>query len=120
MLQEHNKFRLMDENKLNEFYAEVNWSKDPSVTECKLVKFIFPNGDEALVKREQLNEILFIIGREEDQRKMIPQTLTEQKYVKTVMGIKAHKNIRKGETINVRVDIPLPATKQEIIGVKHV
>lgn len=117
MISGYEKFRLVDQNKSHEFYAEVNWNeKDPKSNQCQLVKFTFPNGDEAYVKREQLNQILFMIGKEEDQQKMIPQKIIQQRYLRTTLGITAQKDIRKGEKINIPVEIPLPSIEQEIIG----
>ena len=56
------------------------------------------------------------MGTEEQQRKMIPQKISEARYLRTTLGIKATKDIRKGEMINVPVELKLPSIEQEIIG----
>lgn len=117
MLREYEKFRMIDENKQNEFFIEVNWNpKDPKSNDCKLVKFTFPNGDTTVIKREHLISMIFTFGTEDQQRNMIPQRITEQTFYKTVLGIKATKDIAKGEMINVPVQIPLPAREHDVIG----
>lgn len=119
MISHYEKFRLLDENKANEFYAEVNWdSEDKKSNESKLVRFTFPDGKQAIVKRELLNAFLFAIGSEEDQRKMIPQTFETVHQYTTVLGIKASKPIEKGEMINFPVNLSIPCSvlKQDVIG----
>jgi len=116
MLTTYEKFRLVDEGKNNEFYAEVNWNpKDPKSNDCKLIKFTFPNGETCTVRRDVLVSVLFVMGTEEQQRKMIPQKITEVRYWETVLGIKANKDIKKGENINVPVKLKLPPIEKEII-----
>lgn len=119
MIENYEKFRLLDENKANEFYAEVNWDvKDKKSNKCQLVKFIFPDGKTCVVKKELLNTMLFAIGTAEEQRNMIPQTLETVHEYKTVLGIKATKNIEKGEMINFPISLSIPCNllKQDIIG----
>lgn len=119
MIENYEKFRILDENKTNEFYAEVNWdSEDKKSNNCKLIRFTFPDGKTSVVKTSLLNELLFTIGDPEAQRKLIPQTIeTVHKYT-TVLGIKATKNIEKGEMINfpVSLSVPCATLKTQVIG----
>ncbi len=117
MITNHEKFRLIDENKNGEFFIEVNWNeKDATINECKLLKFVFPDGKCIFVKREHLNAILFAIGKEEDQRKMIPLKLSHVKWYETTVSIKAKKDIHKGENITFPIKITLPSVEQEAIS----
>lgn len=117
MISHHEKFELPDQNKAHNFHLEVNWNtNDPITNECKVVKFTFPDGKQAFVRREHLHSILFAIGRLEDQGKLIPQKQETIRNIETVLGIKASKHIEKGEMINVRVKIPIPLSQQETIG----
>ena len=117
MLKTYEKFRLIDENKQNEFYIEVNRNpKDDKSNDCKLITFIHPNGSETTVKREHLISILFAFGTEDQQKKMIPQKISQVRFLKTVLGIKATKDIKKGEMINIPVDLKLPSIEEEVIG----
>jgi hypothetical protein len=113
MIDEHQKFRFVDENKNNEFFLEVNWTKD--VTPCKVVKFIFPNGEESLVKREHLMGVLFVMGNPSEQKKMIPQTIQKVRWYETVVGVKAKADIKKGEVINFPIKLSLPSLEEEVL-----
>ena len=59
--------------------------------------------------------ILFAIGNEAEQRKMIPQKLTRVKWYETVVSVKATKDIRKGENITFPIKITLPSVEEEVI-----
>lgn len=116
MIQSHEKFRLLDEQKENTFFAEVNWSNDDKVKDCKLIKFTFPDGKISVIKRDQLHSILFAISKEEQQRELVPQVQTDVEWYETVVGVKATKNIAKGEMMNFPIKISLPARQREVIG----
>ena len=117
MLKTHEKFRFVDENKDNEFYAEVNWNpKDKDSNECKLIKFTFPDGKISVIRRDVLNSVLFAIGTEEDQRKMIPQKLTEVRWYESVLSVRAKKDIQKGELVTFPIKLSIPPIEQEVIS----
>lgn len=117
MIETYEKFRIEDQDKKNDFFIEVNWSDDKDVKECRILKITFPNGEKAFIKRENLNAMLFAIGRKEDQRKMIPQKIETVHHYKTVLGIKATKDIHKGENINFPVEMTVPCSfTKEMIG----
>lgn len=106
--------RIPDVSKKNDFEVEVNWNpKDKKTNECKYLRFIFPNGQIALVKREAFQAFLFAVGTEEDQRKLIPTTTNHVRWYETVLGITAKKDIRKGEKIVVPVKLTLPAFEDQ-------
>ena len=117
MIKAYEKFRLIDQNKKNEVFLEVNWDpKDEQSNECKLIKMTFPNGDVSLIKKEHLNAMLFALGNREEQMMMIPQKLTKTKWYETVVSVKATKDIQKGEEITFPIKLSLPATEEEIIS----
>lgn len=117
MLKSHEKFRMIDENKQNEFFIEVNRNpKDKTSNDCQLIIFVHPDGTETTIKREHVMSMVFAMGTEEQQRNLIPQRITETRFYKTVLGIKATKDIAKGEMINVPVQIPLPPVQREVVG----
>ena len=68
------------------------------------------------MSRDILNQMLFAIGSEEEQSKMIPQKIKRVKHYETRLHIKAGKDISKGENIVVPVSITLPAIEQEVIA----
>ena len=116
MLSDYQKFRLFDENKQNEFYAEVNWDKNNKVSNnSQLIKFIFPGGKSAVVKKEYLLGMLFAIGTAEEQRKMIPQTITKVRKFKTLLKIKATKDIYKGEEMVFPYEYEVPMSQEQVI-----
>lgn len=117
MIKSHEKFRILDENKLNNFTAEVNWNeKDEKTNNCKMLRIIFPDGKECIMKKEQFTALLFAIGNEEEQRKMIPQKITRVRWYETVLSIKATKDIRKGESITFPIKLTMPSEEEQIIG----
>jgi len=115
MIDTYEKFRMLDENKKNDFYIEVNYDYDKD-NQSNILKVTFPNGDICYLKRNLLNELLFALGNPEEQKKMIPQTLTRVKWYETVVSVKAKKDIQKGENITFPIKISLPTEKQEVIG----
>lgn len=117
MIKDHEKFRFVDENKNNEFYAEVNWNpKDKKSNECKLVKFTFPDGTTSTIRRDVLNSVLFVMGTPEQQQKMVPHTESQVRWYETVLSVRSKVDIPKGELITFPVKLSLPAINNERIG----
>ena len=120
MLKEYEKFHLIDVNEAStNIFLEVNWnSKDELTNDCKVLRLTLPDGKQYFISRKILLEILFAIGKPEDQQKMIPQTLETVHHYKTVLGIKATKQIGKGEMINfpIELSVPCSALRQDVIG----
>ena len=117
MIKGHEKFRVLSEGEGKDFFIEVNWNpKDEKITGCKILKVIFPNRDITYMKKEHFMAILFAIGNEEEQRKMIPQKLTRVKWYETVVSVKATKDIRRGENLTFPIKITLPAVEEEVVG----
>ena len=120
MITSHEKFNIIDP-KLGsqDFFWEVNWNpNDEATNECKVIRMTLPDKSIVFVSRKVLLEILFAIGKPEDQQKMIPQTLETIHHYKTVLGIKASKDIGKGEMINfpIELSVPCAALNQDVIG----
>lgn len=117
MIEHYEKFRIPDEHKENDFFIEVNWDQNnKKINKCKILKFTFPDGKTAYVKKEYLNAVLFAIGSEKDQRKMIPQKITRVRWYETVLSVKAKKDIRKGENITFPIKLSLPPIEEEVIS----
>ena len=117
MIKGHEIFKIIDENKINSFKIEVNWNeKDEKTNKCKMLRVIFPDGKECVIKKESLAAILFAIGNEEEQRKLIPQKITRVRWYETVLSVKATKDIRKGENITFPVKLTMPSEEEQIIG----
>ena len=119
MISEYQKFILPDKGGKYSLVAEVNWSlEDSDVNESKIIKFTLPNREEIFVERKHLNEILFALGNPEDQRKLIPQNMESVHWRTFQFGMRAHKDIRKGEMINPKpVTLSVPCTMvREIMG----
>jgi hypothetical protein len=118
MIHGFNKLRIPDEKGTNPLIVEVNWDeKDDKTNECKMLRFTYPDGTQAYVKKEYFMSFLFAIGKPgKEQMDMIPQTITKVRKYTTMLGIEAKQDIKKGQKINVRVEIPLPAIVDEIVG----
>lgn len=116
MIKTYEKLRIVDEAKDNDFFAEVNWeSTDERTGGCKIIKFTFPNGQTAFVKRELLNAFLFTIGSADDQRDMVPKKIIRTKEYETVVSIEATKDIFKGQKITFPLKLSLPMSEDEVI-----
>ena len=117
MIKEHEKMMLPDENGSHEVYAEVNWNpKDERTNECKVIRLTFPNGDTSYVKREYFLSFLFAFSKEEDQARMVPVEKQEVRYIETVVGITATKDIAKGEKIVTPISLPVPIGKEHTLA----
>ena len=100
-----------------EIKMEVNWQPDnPETNECKVLKFIFPNGEELFIKKEHFFSLLMIIGSPEEQKKAIPISITQQRHWQSNLFIMLNKDMKRGEILKVPVNIPLPAVSEEIVG----
>lgn len=81
---------------------EVNYSEDPEVKDCKMLRFDCPNL-VFHVKREELVSILLMLGDSETQKKLIPVKRTNVKKLERRLHFtfKAQKDYRAGEVIEV-------------------
>ena len=65
MLDDYQKFKLIDKAKKNDFIMEVNWNpKDEATNECKVIKFTFPDGKTIFAKKadmtlDELGDIMY-------------------------------------------------------------
>lgn len=116
MIKGYEKLKIPDENKAQNIIAEVNWNvHDPKSMNCKLIRFSM--GDKvAVVKKEHLMAVLFAIGNEEEQRKMIPTTTLRSRWYETVVSVKATKHIQKGEEITFPIKLSLPTQEDEQVA----
>lgn len=117
MLTGHHQFVPDDLGGKNEFIFEVNWNpEDKKSNESKVVKITCPDGKASFVKRDDLLQFFYTIGTTEDKKKMIPQTISKIHVQDMFVGIKATKDIRKGEDINVKFKINIPCSVVDKIG----
>ena len=116
MIKGYEKLRIPDETKKHDIIVEVNYNPhDKSVTDCKMIRFTV-GGKASVVKKEHLTAVLFAIGNEEEQRKMIPQIQTRSRWYETVVSVKAKKDIKKGEDLTFPLKLTLPTFSEEIIA----
>jgi hypothetical protein len=116
MIEGHERMRLMDEKNNNHLTVEVNWKDDAEINECKLLKLTYPDGKTAFIKKEYFLSFLFAIGNREEQMKMVPQKIQRMKWYETTVGVKALKDIKKGEMINFPIKLSIPVSEEEIIA----
>ncbi len=114
MITNHAKARFVDENKTSEFFAEVNWKKDPKTRDAQLIRFTFPDGKSAIIKKEALLSFLFTLGTGEEQRKIIPQLITRSRHYETVVSVEAKHDIKKGEKLTFPLSLSLPTLSEEL------
>lgn len=108
MIEDYQKFRIPDSNGKNHIEAEVNWEEGQN--KCEMIKLTFADGKKAFIKRKDLAEILFAIGDRETQMSLTPQKITTVHHVRTILGIQAKKDIRKGEMVNFPIEVPFTCT----------
>lgn len=60
------------------------------------MRLTFTDGKTAVVKREELNFLLFAIGKPEDQRKMIPQKLQPVHHFEQKLELTLKQDVPKG------------------------
>jgi hypothetical protein len=116
MITEYQKFRIPDHSGKNHIEAEVNWNDDDAINECKVIKLTFPDGNKSFVKREDLNQILFSIGNADDQKKLIPQKIQLVHWYESKVGVRATKDIKRGEQVVFPVKFSVPCTNKDVIG----
>lgn len=116
MIKGYEKLRIPDENKLQDIIVEVNWNlHDKESKDCRMLRVTL-GGKSATIKKEHFMAILFAIGNEEEQRKMIPTTTTRSRWYETIVSVKAKKNIEKGEDIIFPIKLSLPTIEEEVIS----
>lgn len=115
MIQGYEKIRIPDLNKTRDLFADVNWTKNPKIQGCKVIRFTLPDGTHAYVKREHLHAILFAIGNPDEQMKLIPQTIHRVREIEGRFKVKATKNIRKGEEVVFPYKIAVPEPEEMVV-----
>ena len=83
--------------------VSVNWNASEEVSECKLIRLKIGE-KEYVIKRDELYNILLMLGTEKQVKDMLPIKLTKVKRYETILEFewKASKDIRKGEKVRVR------------------
>ena len=120
MLKEPEKFNIIDANgRPTGMFWDVNWEPDNKLTnDCKVVRMTLPDGKAHFVSTKILLEVLFALGTPTDQQKLIPQTLETIHHYKTVLGITAKNDIKKGEMVRfpIELSVPCSALREDVIG----
>lgn len=115
MITDPEKFNVKDKSGKTDVTFEVNWNPlDEDTNECKVLK-IRIGKEETYIATGDLRTILFAISNPEEQRKAMPIQMVTQRRYQTILGVKADKDIKKGEMVNFKVDIPLPPIDKEIM-----
>lgn len=105
MIKEHRRLALTDfSNRGNEVVFEVNWNSAKRVKGCKHIKLSV--GDkEAIISRDHLWGLLFMISEEEQQEKMIPRRVVPIKSYNTVIQVMAKQDFKKGQLFNLPISV---------------
>lgn len=92
---------------------QVNWNN--AVSGSRFIKMKLGN-KEVVVRRDQLEAILFMIGDEESQRNFVMRgaTLKKTKKVATKLFLTATNHIKKGDTIVVNYYKEVPQSDEEV------
>lgn len=103
-LKEHRTLALADvSGRGREVHFEVNWN---TLVKKKGYIRVKVDGHDAVIDRDQLWTILFMLGSAEEQEKLVSPFMKQTsvtKYFKMI-GVTTTRDIKKGETINVPLD----------------
>lgn len=117
MIKSYNKITLNDLQSDNDIEVEINWREDdPATNECKVLKFHLANSKFAYIKREEFIALALALGSREEKRNLIPTRETRTRWYETTLGVKAAKDIQKGQMIIFNVKIPLPDEREVVWG----
>ena len=117
MIVDHEIFRVPDEGKRHEILLEVNWEpKNPKTNNCQLIRVTLPSGEVIMIRKDYIMSIMFALGNEEEQRKLIPKVERKSRWYETVVSVEANKDIKKGENITFPIKLTLPTFDDEIIA----
>lgn len=105
MIKDHRRLALTDfSNRGNEVIFEVNWNSSKRVKDCKHIKLSV--GDkEAIISKDHLWGLLFMISNDEQQEKMIPRVTVPIKSYNTVIQVMAKQDFRKGQMFNLPISV---------------
>lgn len=95
---------------------EINWNSFSRRKGCILLSI---DGKEAVIDRDQLWSIMFILGSAEEQEKLVSPFMRQTKVSKffKMIGITASRDIKRGEFINVPLEFTLnPETNRVVVG----
>ena len=118
MIKSNEKFRIFNTEEREIFKVEVNWEDKELTNKCKVLRIIFPDGKVEYVKKEVLLGLLVSIGKSNEIEQIMPLKTRRMKWYETTLGVKATKDIKKGEMISFPVKLELPATEEELLGLK--
>ena len=99
----------------NDICADINWNE---ASKRKYIRFTL-GGKTAIVKKDHVLSILFMLGSAEEQDKIISPFIKQTRVTKftKLVGITTSRDVRKGENINVLLEFSLnPETNKLIIG----
>lgn len=116
-MQERRRFALEDiSGRGMDMEFEINWNSFAMKKGCIKISV---GDNEAVIDRDQLWSMLFILGSAEEQDKLITPFIKQTRVSKffKMIGITATRDIKKGEFINVPLEFTLnPETNNVIIG----
>lgn len=118
MLETHQVMKIKTQNGA-QAELEINYSSNKKVIKSQMIKFKI-NGQEAEIKRNDFIAYMLAIGRMEDQKKLLPMTVTRIRKLERMLTfeIKLKKNHEAGETIIVQapwID-EIPETEEVFAG----
>lgn len=117
MIEAHRVLRLKT-TQGKKFEVEVNYSDNEKIKNCQVIRF-HVDGKDFDVKRDELMSLMMIIGRSEDQKKLMPMKLSHVKKVERLLTFEfeASRDFRKGEKISIKAPwIDQVVTEDEILS----
>ncbi len=101
MIQEHRIFRTKTYDG-SDLELEVNWSDHAKVKDCQIIRL--RSGDKEIeVERNELVNILMMVGNKENQKKLMPMKLTKIRKLERLLTFefKAKRTYKEGDIVKV-------------------
>jgi len=118
MIKGHRKLSIQDlANRGNDVSLEVNWNDTTDIKGCQYIKLqVGLDGEEAVIKRDHLFEVLMLMADEKQQERMVGNYMTYQKVknYSTTVGIMVKNAVEKGQVVQIPLTISINEKTGEI------
>jgi hypothetical protein len=104
IIKDYNKCILGDLKKQNDITAEINFSKEEDLADCVRLTV---GGKSALIPVKELHSLVWMVVDSQQREEMTPVVQKNIRYVEGYHKIQAKKDIKKGEYIMARYQVPV-------------
>ena len=107
MIKENRKLSIADlSGEGNDVALEVNWNRNKMIEECKYIRFQIGE-EEAIISRDHLWMVLFMISKKKQQEDMNPTTFSPIKSYPTIINVIAKRDISRNEPYTLPITVSI-------------